>query len=283
MAKQLRELNSRTPQAPNTNFTSKLSSMAAQTMSAPPSPRWRPPPWSLPSGRRPAFRRRLRELIPVWGVWMSVSATWTVASPLPALDQFLVVTNAVMAVLLGLGTILTVGYGMSIIATASRPRLKFQWFFPGLTSTPKAARWFGAAFLFPPAIAWVIVVVAQVTPMGSSFTQTSPGAWFDIMAFSISFGPVFGIGCFAACVLLARRAANRPIKQAILSGIAPSYTMAPGLSYWWDGGNWRSVADSAPADAFRSADGHYWWAGGYWVAMPPDRQSRQILKETSHA
>jgi hypothetical protein len=78
--------------------------------------------------------------------------------------------------------------------------------------------------------------------------------------------------------VLARTAADRPLKQAVLSGLAPGYNMAPGLHYWWDGTNWRNVADSAPEGALRSADGNYWWTGGYWVSMPPDRPSRAVRK-----
>jgi hypothetical protein len=251
--------------------------MAAQTMSAPPSPRWLPPPWGIPSGRKPAGGRRLIELVPVLGTWFSVSITWIVAWP-PAIDQSLVVIHTVMAVLAGLGAILAVGYGTLIIATARRPRVKPVWVFPGLTSTPTAARWYGSAFLSPLAPVWAIALVAHFAPIASPTPTSPPSALFDIVGFSLSFGPFFAMLCFLGCGLLGRRAANRPIKQAILSGLAPSYPMAPGLNYWWDGTDWRSVADSAPEGALRSADGHYWWTGGYWVPMPPARRRTKPLK-----
>jgi hypothetical protein len=197
--------------------------------------------------------------------------------PLPAMDQFLVVINTVMEVLGGLGAILAAGYGTLIIATAIRPRLKPVWLYPGLTSTPTAARLYGVAFLFPQALIWAVAVVAHFAPIAPPTLTSPPSALFDIVGFSVSFGPVFGMLCFGGCILLARRAANRPIKQAILFGLAPSYPMAPGLYYWWDGELWRSVADSAPEGALRSADGHYWWTGGYWVPLPPDRPRGDLL------
>jgi hypothetical protein len=264
---------------PQRTFEATLSAMADQTMSAPRSPRWVPPPWSIPKGRRPSLRRRLIGVPPLSAMYMSVLLTWTVARPLPATDPFLVVTDTVMAVLVGLGAILAVGYGVLIIATAGWPRLKPVWFFAGLTSTPTAARWLGVAFLFPQAIVWAIAVVAHFTLIGPSPTSLGPpSALFFIVGYSIALSPALGMLCFIGCCLLARRAANRPIKQAILSGLAPSYYMASGLFYWWDGERWRAVAEAAPEGALRSPDGHYWWNGEYWVPMPPDHPSRDLLK-----
>jgi hypothetical protein len=251
--------------------------MAAQTMSAPPSPQWRPPPWSIPSGRRLGFRTALIGWVPIWGLWMSISTTWTVAGSWQIWEQLWVFASTVI-VLTGLGVIVAIGFGILMIVTASRPPLKSLSIYQGLTSTPTAARWVGVAFLFPQAIGWAIALVAHFIPIGPSPSTTSPPLAFDIKILSASLSPLFAMLCFLGCLLLARRAANRPIKQAIVSGLAPSYTMAPGLYYWWDGADWRSVADSAPEGALHSADGHYWWTGVYWVPMPSDRRSTKPLR-----
>jgi hypothetical protein len=227
--------------------------------------KWRPPPWfgSIPSGRKPSWRHRFIEVVPYWATLMALYS-WNLAWAPWGLISGWVLAPSVIAAILG------VGYGALMIATARRPTLKPVWFFPGFASTSAAARWYGLAFVLAQGAAWGVAIVVHVM-FGDLRPESVP---------MIPFGPLSVLLAFTACMVLARRAANRPIKRAILTGLAPSYVLAQGQPYWWDGEHWQSLESTVPESSLRSPDGHYWWTGSDWFRMPPNRRSEDLRPRT---
>ena len=198
--------------------------------------------------------------MPYWATLMALFGSWSLAlTPWGLLGGWFLAPNIIAAVL-------GAGYGILMIATARQPLLKPVWFFPGLASTPSAARWYGLAYVLAQCAAWGSAIVVHLT-FGDVRSES------EILLLLL--GPLTVLLAFTACILLARRAANRPLEQAIQAGMAPSYVLA-GLQYWWDGEHWQSLASSVPESALRSPDGHYWWTGHDWFRMPPNRPNEDL-------
>lgn len=51
---------------------------------------------------------------------------------------------------------------------------------------------------------------------------------------------------------------------ALAAAQADVVPMSPDRDYWWDGTEWRPVADCAPPEAQRSEDGRHWFDGRDW-------------------
>lgn len=231
---------------------------------------WRSPPWKVPRGRRPSYGRRFLEGFPFFfGIYFTISGTFLVALSSRDLDAISLAYDVIVIV----ATLVAISYGAVMIVSARRPLIEPRWFFPGLTSTPTAARWYGLAFLAPPAVAWALAYALNATPLDM---RRAPVFLF------VGFIPALILLAFGGCTLMARRASNRPVKHAIVGGFAPNYVAAPGfeLGYWWDGSQWRSFADSAPEGALRSPDRNYWWTGERWLPLPAIPQVSERVPAT---
>jgi hypothetical protein len=228
--------------------------------SAPAAVKWLAPPWSVPAGRKPTYRRRLAEIAPLWAAW---------AAPIGALPLILAVRGVdpgfepLALVYAGLA-VSALAYGVYSIATAQSHPRKTVWMFPGLTGTRTATIWYGLVFVLPVAIEIGVVAFVLVT-------ESSYSAAAELFVFA-------GWPVMVACALVARRASNEPVKQTILSGLAPSYILSTEWPrWWWDGSEWVGFGAAAPDDAVRSPDGNYWWSGAHWVALPPLDKLRRAV------
>jgi hypothetical protein len=152
-----------------------------------------------------------------------------------------------------------VGYGLAVIATARRPRVRLMMRDWGLGDSPAARVWFGFAYVLPLAASlgagWVLGPAAPL-----STAATPQLSWLT---------GLLGLAAFVVCLILARVCSLQPVKRAILDGRAPSFEISGDAASWWDGEAWASVLVSAPETALRSPDGNYWWAGQGWLPLPP--------------
>jgi hypothetical protein len=234
-----------------------LKRLSHSGLNEPSEARWRRPPWSVPSGRRPSFRRRLRDVLPVGLLWTSVMGSFVLGlNVLPGAEVGAGFPAAlyISGVILYIGAaILAPAYGIAIIISARSPHLKPVWLFPGIAETPTAKVWYGLAFVIPGAIVWGVALAIRPTPA----TAYLLALWL--------LAPV----SFAGCLDLARAYSNRSVKRAIIAGLAPSFYISADGRWWWNGDTWLSVAAAVPEGAFRSPDGNYWWAGSFWFPMPP--------------
>jgi hypothetical protein len=222
--------------------------------------RWRRPPRSVPSGRIPSFRRRLRDTLPLSVLWLSVIGSFVLGLNVlqPGADfgagfpaGALYFSGAILYIS---AAILAPAYGIAIIISARGPHLKPVWLFPGIAETPTAKVWYGLAFVIPGAIVWGLALAIRPTTPATAYLLF---LWF--------LAPV----SFAGCLDLARAYSNRSAKRAIIAGLAPSFYISADGRWWWNGDTWLSVAAAAPEGALRSPDGNYWWAGSFWFPMPP--------------
>ena len=218
--------------------------------SAAPAAAWRRPPWSAPEGRRPSSGRSLAILGVLFFFWIYSMAGAVVASvpdiSWPAELPFL----AICAV--------GVGYGLAVIATAGRPRVRLTMRDWGLGGSAAAKVWLGLAYLLPLAgsfaAGWVL------SPAGSfSAVATTP---LSLLV------RLLGPAAFVLCLILARVSSLGAVKNAIFDGRAPSFTVSSDQAWWWDGQQWTNVADAAPESALRSPDTNYWWTGQDWIPLP---------------
>jgi hypothetical protein len=228
-------------------------------LKAPSEMRWRRPPWSVPSGRIPSFRRRLMDTLPLSALWLSVMGSFVgglnvfqpgrdFGSGFPAGALYFSAAIPYIS-----AAMLAPAYGIAIIISARGPHLKPVWLFPGSTGTPAAKVWYGLAFVIPGAIVWGLALAIRPTP-GTAYLLF---LWFS--------API----SFAGCMDLARIYSNRPVKRAITAGLAPSFYISLDGCWWWNGATWLSATAVTPESALRSPDGNYWWTGNYWVPLPP--------------
>ncbi|HXC77430.1 MAG TPA: permease prefix domain 1-containing protein, partial [Candidatus Acidoferrum sp.] len=174
--------------------------------------RWRRPPWSVPSGRIPSFRRRLRDTLPLSVLWLSVIGSFvlwsTVHQPVADFGAGFPAALYISVVILYISAaILAPAYGIAIIISARGPHLKPVWLFPGIAETPTAKVWYGLAFVIPGAIGWGLALAIRPTPS----TAYLLALWL--------LTPV----SFAGCLDLARAYSNRSVKRAIIAGLVPSF------------------------------------------------------------
>jgi hypothetical protein len=156
-----------------------------------------------------------------------------------------------------------VGYGLAIIATARRPRVRLMMRDWGLAGSPAAKVWFGLAYVLPLAgslAAGRVLLSAFLGAGPFSEVATAPLSWLLHLV---------GPAAFALCLILARVCSRRPIKNAILDGRAPSFKISNDRAWWWDGAAWAHVSIAAPESALRSPDTNYWWTGKDWIPLPP--------------
>ena len=72
------------------------------------------------------------------------------------------------------------------------------------------------------------------------------------------------------------------LPDAAPPGQSRTYRMSGDGAWWWDGHQWQSTSQSAPADAQRSPDGTQWWDGTAWHPVPgtnPAPEEREPPKE----
>ncbi|MGD1035122.1 MAG: hypothetical protein ABR977_11900 [Candidatus Dormibacteria bacterium] len=151
------------------------------------------------------------------------------------------------------------GYGLAVIATARRPRVRLMLREWGLGASPVARMWFGLAYVLPLAVS-----------LGARLVLGRPGALPTGTATALPWlAPLLGAAAFAICLITANLCSLRPVKRAILDGRAPSFRISEDASSWWDGEAWASIFVSAPESALRSPDGNHWWAGRGWLPLPP--------------
>ena len=219
----------------------------------PPGSAWRRPPWSTPSGRRPRYRQVLRIGFGVDALYMAASSgmyvttvktSWTFEDLRPFSIFFIGIAGLAFA------------YGVAVILTSGRPRgVMPAWL--GLDVNRDARAWFGLA----------IVIPLMISGVGAFyFSPPGPTAQSQILFTVFFFAPAV---IAAGCVFRARACSYRDIKNAIVSGAAPSYVMSSNRFWWWDGAQWASAHAAAPPQALRSPDGNYWWTGRNWCALPP--------------
>lgn len=215
---------------------------------------WRRPPLAVPAWRRPSSGRGFAMLGVLFLFYVYWVAAGTLASlpglPWPAGLPFLVICAG------------GVGYGLAIIATAGRPRVRLVMRDWGLGGSPAAKVWFGLACVLP--FAMSLAAGWMLRPAGPfSAAAAVPLSWLV---------GLLGLVAFVICLVLARVSALGPVKRTILDGRAPSFEISADAGSWWDGEAWTSVLVSAPESALRSPDGNYWWAGDGWLPLPPRPQ-----------
>lgn len=235
-----------------------LETFSHSGLKAPSEARWRRPPWSVPGGRIPSLRRRLRDTLPLSVLWLSVIGSfvlwYTVHQPVADFGAGFPAALYISVVILYISAaILAPAYGIAIIMSARGPHLKPVWLFPGIAETPAAKVWYGLAFVIPGAIGWGLALAIRPSPATA------------YLLFLWVLAPI----SFAGCLDLARAYSNRSVKRAIIGGLAPSFYISADGRWWWNGDTWLSVAAAVPEGALRSPDGNYWWAGSFWFPMPP--------------
>lgn len=212
---------------------------------------WRRPPLVVPAWRRPSSTRGFAMLGVLFLFYVYSVAGGTLTSvpgvPLPATLPYLVICAV------------GVGYGLAVIATAARPRVRLLMRDWGLGGSPAARVWFGLACMLPLAASVVSGWVLRAAGPFSTLA-TTPLSWLV---------GLLGPAVFVICLVLARVCSLRPVKRAILGGRAPSFEISADLASWWDGEAWASIFVCAPESALRSPDGNYWWAGEGWLPLPP--------------
>jgi hypothetical protein len=217
---------------------------------------WCRPPRSAPEGRSPSSARSLAILGVLAFFYVYAVAGGTLASvpgiPLPAGLPYLVICAV------------GVGYGLAVMASAGRPRVRLMMRDWGLGGSPAAKVWLGLAYVLPLAGSFVASWVLR-TAGPFSAVATTP--------LSLLVG-MLGPAAFVICVILARVSSLRAVKDAILDGRAPSFTVSSDRAWWWDGEAWTNVSAAAPESALRSPDTNYWWMGRDWVPLPPRRIAR---------
>ncbi len=152
-----------------------------------------------------------------------------------------------------------VGYGLAVIATAGRPRVRLLMRDWGLSGSLAARVWFGLACILPLAASllagWMLRLAGPLSTLA-----TTPLAWLV---------GLLGPAAFVICLIVARVCSLRPVKRPIFEGRAPAFQISADVSSWWDGEAWASILVCAPESALRSPDGNYWWAGEGWLPLPP--------------
>ena len=228
--------------------------------------RWRRIPWSVPDGRRVWGWKALPEALLFGALFLSFGGGETFAyegfaTPIAILGIPIFASYVVAA-------IAVVTYGGYVLATAhvlwARPTSALL---VGLVGSPAARRWYGAAYVIPPLIAW-----------GGGFA-----VWHLADAQLAAIVELAAPAAVVVCILLARGYSNRDVKRAVLAGQAPRFEMSPDGTWWrkgddwasvndrvwWNGNAWIGAAADVPDEALRSPDGNYWWTGASWCAMPP--------------
>ena len=213
---------------------------------------WRRPPRSAPEGRHASSGRSLAML----GVLVSLYV-YSLAGAMLALAPGIPWAAALPPLVI---CAVGVGYGLVIIATARLPRMRLVMRDWGLGDSPAAKVWLGLAYILPLAGSFVAGWTLRAAGQLSSPLASSP---------LISYVGLFGPVAFAICLILARVCSLRAVKQAILHGRAPSFTVSSDGAWWWDGEAWTNVADATPESALRSPDTNYWWTGQEWIPLPP--------------
>ncbi len=212
---------------------------------------WCRPPRSAPEGRRPSSGRSLAILGVLAFFYVYAVAGGTLASvpgiPWPARLPYLVICAV------------GVGYGLAIIATAGRPRVRLMMRDWGLGGRPAAKVWLGLAYVLPLAASLV-----------AGWTLRAAGPFPTVATTPLA--PLVGLlgpAAFVICLMLARVSSLRAVKKAIVNGRAPSFTVSSDRAWWWDGEAWANVSAAAPESAVRSPDTNHWWTGRDWLPLPP--------------
>jgi len=212
---------------------------------------WRRPRLVIPAWRRPSSGRGFAMLgVLLFFYVYSVAEgalTWVPGMPWPADLPFLVICAG------------GVGYGLAVIATAGRPRVRLMMRDWGLSHSPAAKVWFGLAYVLPLTGSFVAGWVLRAAGPSSALATTPLSTLVGLL----------GPAAFVVCLILARVCSLRPLKRAILDGRAPTFKVSSDVAWWWDGDAWASVFVSAPQSAQRSPDDNYWWAGQGWLPLPP--------------
>ena len=223
--------------------------------SAAPAGAWRRPPRSAREGRRASSGRSLAILGVLLLFYVYSVAGGIVASvpgmPWPAALPFLVICAV------------GVGYGVAVIATAGRPRVRLVMRDWGLGGSTAAKVWLGLAYILP--LAGSFVAGWMLRPAGPLWAVATT-QWSSLVG-------LLGPAAFVTCLILARVCSLRAVKKAILDGGTPSFTVSSDGAWWWDGEAWASVSAAVPEGALRSPDTNYWWTGQDWLPLPP-RPSR---------
>ena len=218
--------------------------------SATPAAAWRRPPWSAPEGRHPSSGRSLAILGVLFFLYlysMAGAVALEPGIPWPAALPYLVICAV------------GVGYGLAVIATAGRPRVRLMMRDWGLGGSAAAKVWLGLAYLLPLAGSFAAGWVLSPAGSFSAVATTPPSLLVRLL----------GPAAFVLCLILARVSSLRAVKNAIFDGRAPSFTVSSDQAWWWDGQEWTNVADAAPESALRSPDTNYWWTGQDWIPLPP--------------
>ena len=207
---------------------------------------WRRPPWNIPPGRRDPLWRGLPEALAFGALMFS----WFGAAAMVYEPRSYQVGYYIAVVV-------AVSYGVATIVFARRRELK-PVVRVGFTTNPGAARWYGLAYVVPALLGLSVAL----------FLYPRSAAPWDQARFTIAFwaAPT----AYGVFLMVARMRSNRAVRQAIVTGVAPSFATSPvGGCWWWDGTAWVNAHDAAPNSALRSPDGNYWWTGSAWFAMPP--------------
>jgi len=233
---------------------------------------WRRIPWAVPNGRRLRFWAALPEGLVLGALLLSLAG-----GQILGYEGFPVATAVLGVPIVAsyvVAAVVAVAYGIALIVTAHTPRPRPRPpLMAGLVGNPAARRWYGLSYAIPPLIAWGVSFTLRPTATSENLTLL----WYA--------APVTAV----ACVLLARSAANRDPKRAVLTGRAPSYEMSPDRTWWrkrdtcasindrvwWNGATWVRATAEVPDDALRSPDGNYWWTGSSWCPMPPIPRHRK--------
>jgi hypothetical protein len=152
---------------------------------------------------------------------------------------------------------------LAVIATAGRPGVRLMMRDWGLGGSPAAKMWLGLAYVLPLAGSFV-----------ASWVLCAAGPFSAVATTPLSL-PVRLVGpaAFVICLVLARLSSLRAVKNAIVNGVAPSFTVSSDQAWWWDGETWANVSAAAPDGALRSPHTNYWWTGQDWLPLLP-RPSR---------
>ena len=220
--------------------------------SAAPAAAWRRPPRSAPEGRRASSGRSLAILGVLFFFYLYSMAGGLLASG-PGIPPWSTALPCLVICAVG------VGYGLAVIATAGRPRVRLMMRDWGLGGSAAAKVWLGLAYLLPLAGSFAAGWVLSPAGSFSAVATTPPSLLVRLL----------GPAAFVLCLILARVSSLRAVKNAIFDGRAPSFTVSSDQAWWWDGQEWTNVADAAPESALRSPDTNYWWTGQDWIPLPP--------------
>lgn len=198
-----------------------------------------------PPGRRPTVPKVLLSAVPVglvassWNAWPLVAGS--PGEPLAWRIIPLVFSGIALA------------YGVALVSTSRWLRMPLRPLWQGVGPDSTAIVWYGLAFIASIAVSYARAFVskpASAVPAEITLRLAAPAVFFAFSGISFALD-------------------NRGVKQLIVSGRAPIYTMSQDGQLWLDGDGWTSVYLAAPEDAVRSPNGNYWWTGRSWIALPP--------------